>query len=136
MSFLFDGAKFLSQGIALSKGVTRGITEGHTKFLGKVIDISLSATKKTANKRTLCRLSDLFTITDQLSICEMWIYRNYIISLLQFHLCVDAVSSCSISKLKSIATRFLKEWLNLPQNANRVVLYYPGVQHFSCIKRG
>jgi len=43
ISFLFDGAKFLSQGIALSKGVTIPITEGHTKFLGKVIDISLSA---------------------------------------------------------------------------------------------
>ena len=43
VSFLFDDAKLLSQGKALSKGVTKPITEGHTKFLGKVIDISLSA---------------------------------------------------------------------------------------------
>ena len=130
VSFLFNGAKLLSQGIALSKGMTRSITDGHTKFLGKVIDVSLSATKKTASKRMLCHLTDLLTATDQLPIrgeYKMWIYRNYIISLLRFHLCVDAVSSCSISKLESIATRFLKKWLNLPRSATRVILYYPGV---------
>ena len=112
--------------------MTRSITEWHTKFLGKVTDISLSATKRTASKRMLqlCRLSDLLTATDQLPIhgeYKMWIYRNYIISLLLFHLCVDAISSCSISKLDSIATRFLKKWLNLPRSATCVVLYYPGV---------
>ena len=111
--------------------MTRSITEGHTKFLGKAIDISLSATKKTANKRMLCRLSDLLTATDSLPICEeykMWIYRNYtIISSLRFHLCVDAVSSWSISKLEFTVTRFLKKWPHLPWSATRVVLYYPGV---------
>ena len=130
ISFLFNGAKLLSQGIALSNGMTRSITEGHTKFLGKVIDISLSTTKKTASKRMLCRLSDLLTATDSLPIrgeYKLWIYRNYIISLLRFHLYVDAVSSWSISKLESIATCFLKKWLHLPRSATRVVLYYPGV---------
>ena len=85
VSFLFDGTRLLSQGIALSKGVTRPITEGHTKFLGKVIDISLSATKRTASKRMLCRLTDLLTATDSFPIrgeYKLWTYRNYIISLL------------------------------------------------------
>ena len=51
------------------------------------------------------------------------------ISLLRFHLCVDAVSSWSIAKLhlESTATCFLKIWLNLPQSATHVVLYYPGI---------
>ena len=57
----------------------------------------------------------------------MDIQKLYIILLLQFHLCVDAVSSWSISKLESFATHFLKKWLNLPRSATRVVLYYPGV---------
>ena len=52
---------------------------------------------------------------------------NYIISLLRFHLCVDTVSSWTISRLESIATRFLKKWLRLPRSASRVILYYPGV---------
>ena len=38
VSFLSDGVKLLSQGIVSSKGMTRSITDGHTKFLGKVID--------------------------------------------------------------------------------------------------
>ena len=130
VSFLFDGSKILPQGIPLSKGSTRSITAGQTKFLGKTIDISLSTTKKAANEKMITRLTDLLTATDILPIrgeYKLWIYRNYIISLLRFCLCVDAVSSCTISKLESIATRFLKKWLKLPRCASRVILYYPGV---------
>jgi len=47
ISFLFDGTKHLPQGIPLSGGTTKLITEGGTKFL---IDVSLSATKSLANK--------------------------------------------------------------------------------------
>ena len=130
VSFLFDGAKVISQGLSLSKGMTRSITERHTNFLAKIIDVSLSATKKAASKHMLRHLTDLLTATDSLPICgeyKLWIYRNYVISLLRFHQCVDAVSSWSISKLESIATCFLKKWLNLPRSATCVVLYYPGV---------
>ena len=67
-SFLFDGSKLLLQGIPLSKGSTRSITEGQTKFLGKLIDVSLSATKKAAGKRMINRLTDLLTETDLLPI--------------------------------------------------------------------
>ena len=35
--------------------------------------------------------------------------------------------SWTISRLESIATRFLKKWLRLPRSASRVILYYPGV---------
>ena len=50
VSYLFDGIKQFQNGIPLSKGTTRSIIEGGTKFLGKLIDVSLSATKKAANK--------------------------------------------------------------------------------------
>jgi len=131
VSFLFDGTKLLLQGIPLSKGSTRLITEGQTKFLGKLIDLSLNATKKTASKQMIAHLTDLLTCTDILPIhgeYKLWIYRNCIICLLRFHLCVDAGT---ISKLQSIATCFLKKWLKLPRSASRAMLYYPGVCYSS-----
>ena len=130
ISFLFDDTQVVQKGLPLSKGSTRPITEGQTKYLGKLFDVSLSATKKAASKRLINRLTDLLTATNSLPIrgeYKLWIYRKYIISLLRFHLCVDAVSNGSISKSESIATRFLKKWLNLPRSATRVILYYPDV---------
>ena len=46
ISFLFDGSRIVPKGLPLSKGTTSSITEGQTKFLGKLIDVSLSATKR------------------------------------------------------------------------------------------
>ena len=63
----------------------------------------------------IAHTTDLLTATDVLSNCneyKVWIYRNYIISLLQFCLCVDVVSGWAFSKLESIANCFLKKWLN------------------------
>jgi len=45
VSYLSDGSKIILQGISLSNGITRSIVDGGIKFLGKSIDISLSATK-------------------------------------------------------------------------------------------
>ena len=117
VSYLFDGKKCLQKGIPLSKGVTRSITEGGTKFLGKLINVSLSVTKRSANKRMVDRLTDLLSATDTLHIrgeYKLWIYRNYILSLLRFSLSVDAVTPTAISKMESMVTHYLKKWLHLP----------------------
>ena len=53
----------------------------------------------------ISHLTDLLTATDSLPIqgkYKVWICRNYIISFLQFHLCVDAVSNSSIAKLEGL----------------------------------
>jgi len=50
VSFLFDG---------LPKGATRSITEGEKKVLGKLIYVSLSATKKAANKRIIAQPTEV-----------------------------------------------------------------------------
>ena len=68
ISFLFDGTKVVQKGLPLSKGSTRPITEGQTKYLGKLLDVSLSAMKKAASKRLINRLTDLLTATDSLPI--------------------------------------------------------------------
>jgi len=41
----------MSQGIPLMGGTTKLITEGGTKFLGKLFNVSLSATKSMAYKK-------------------------------------------------------------------------------------
>ena len=117
VSYMFDGSKHLQKGIPLSKGTTHSITEGGTKLLGKLIDVSLSATKKAANKRMNTRLSQLLTVADALSICgeyKLWIYQNYIPSLLRFHLCVDAVLPSAISKNGFYCYLLLEEMAKIP----------------------
>ena len=72
------------EGIQLAGGSTRSITEGSTKFLGKSLDVSLSATKAVAKKIT-DKLSHLLSTVDTLPICgeyKLWLYRNYIISFI------------------------------------------------------
>ena len=48
-------------------------------------------------------------------------------SLLRFHLSLDAVTPGAISKMENMATRYLKKWLSLPISATRAILYYPGL---------
>ena len=75
-------------------------------------------------------LSYLLSTTDVLPIrgeYKLWLYRNYIISLLHFHLSIDAVTKGAVRKMENMATRYLKKWLGLPKSVTRAVLYYPGV---------
>jgi len=130
VSYLFDGHKLIKEGIQLSGGSTRAITDGGTKFLGKSLDFSLSATKAAAKKKMSDKLSYLLSTVDSLPIrgeYKLWLYRNYVISLLRFHLSVDAITKGTITKLENLATRYLKRWLGLPRCATRAILYYPGV---------
>ena len=58
---------------------------------------------------------------------KLWPYRNYIVSVVRFHLSVDAVTKCTITKMENMATCFLKEWLSLPRSATYAILYYLGM---------
>ena len=89
-----------------------------------------SVAKAAANKKMTDSLSQLLSATDLLPIrgeYKLWLYRNYIVSLLHFHLSVDAITKSAIGKLENLATRYLKKWLGLPRCATRALLYYPGV---------
>ena len=66
ISYLFDGSECLLKGILLSKGVTRSFTG--TKFLGKLIDVLLSATKRSANKQMVGRITESLSVTGTLHI--------------------------------------------------------------------
>ena len=43
--YLFDGHSHRKEGVQLSGGCTKSITEGGTTFLGKSLEVSLSVTK-------------------------------------------------------------------------------------------
>ena len=68
VSYPFDGSRYSQQGIELSGGITKSITEGGTKFLGKSLEVSLSATKSVANEKMCNLLSYLLSTIDVLSI--------------------------------------------------------------------
>ena len=90
----------------MSGGSTTPITDGGTKFLGKSLDISLSATKAAAKKKMTDKLSYLLSTIDTLPIrgeYKLWLYWNYVISLLRFHLSVDAISTGAITKLEKFS---------------------------------
>jgi len=78
--WMFDGHKFIREGIQLSGGSTRPITDGGTEFLEKSLDVSLSATKAAAKKKMTDKLSYLLSTVDTLPIhgeYKLWLYRNY-----------------------------------------------------------
>ena len=127
VSFLFDGNNHSDQGIELSGGVTKSITASGTKFLGKSLEVSLSVTKTVTNKKLGSLLSDLLSATDVLPVrgeYKLWLYHNYIVSLIRFHLSVDAVTKGAVTNMENVATRYLKKWLSLPRSATHAILYY------------
>ena len=67
---------------------------------------------KLANKKMINSLSLLLSATDLLQIhgkyIKLWLYRT-IVSLLHFHLSVDAITKSAVSKLENLATRYLKK---------------------------
>jgi len=67
---------------------------GATKFLGKLIGISAHTTKVASGKAMFDKFSDLLQKVDSLPIrpeYQVWIYRNYVLSNIRFHVSVDSM---------------------------------------------
>ena len=121
-TYFFDGSKHLQKRIPLSKQVTKSIT---TKFLGKLINVSLSVTKRTANNtqmgsQSYCQL---------LILCPSMESRNFgsikttlfnchisILVLMQLHLLLHQRWNFKV-------TCYLTKWLHFPKSATCVILY-------------
>ena len=67
----------------------------------------------------LLSATDVFPIKGE---NKLW---NYIIFVLGFHQCVDAVADHTNKQVESTFT--WKKWLHLPRNPTPVMLYYPGI---------
>ena len=58
---------------------------------------------------------------------KVWVYHHYIAPSFHFHLAVNVLVQSTLKKLEALATKKLKNWLNLPRNATRAILYQPKV---------
>ena len=97
VSYLFDGTRHSDNGIQLSLRMVPSF--------GKFLEVSLSATKSAANMKMCSLLSQLLFGTALLPIrgeYKLWLYRNYIVSSLRFHLSVDAVTRGAITRMESL----------------------------------
>ena len=76
ISLLYDGSKFLRDGISLLGGTTRSIVDGPTKFLGKLRDVSVHSTKVAAGKCMMDRFTALLGEVDKICLrpeYKVWI---------------------------------------------------------------
>ena len=103
-------------------GANKSTVDDPTKFLGKLIDVSVHSTKIKAGKSMI----DRFTILLTRCVCIQSTKFGFTVCLLSVFI-VDCVGPSTITKLENITTKFLKQWLQLLQSALRVILYYPGV---------
>ena len=98
----------------------------------------LPGAKATAEKKMTNKLSDLLSSVDTLPIrgeYKLWLYRNYIVSLIRFCLSVDAITNDAIRKLETLASRYLKKWLGLPRSATRTILVFVASVSRRCLER-
>ena len=74
---------------------------------GKADWSSAHATKVASGKAMFDKFSDLIQKVDSLPIrpeYQVWIYRNYVLSIIRFHLTVDGVGPSTITKMENLVT--------------------------------
>ena len=57
----------------------------------------------------------------------MWILKNFVTSVLHFHIAVERFTVISIQSTQSSALKFVKRWLNLPHNCTPGTVFHPDV---------
>jgi len=141
MILLWRRVSFLEGFLSFSGGTTKTIFDGPIKFLGKLIAVSVYSTKVAAGKAIFEKFKDLLQKVDSLPVrpeYQVWIYRNYVLSIIRFHLTVDSVGPSTITKMENLGIKFLKRWLCLPHNATCVILVsavpvYPDSVSLACL---
>ena len=116
--------------IAFSKGSTRNVASGSTKFLGHLLGKSLQASRQAASERIRKRVWDALKLVDQRPVRDkykVWIYKNYLAPSLFFLLAIDAIPESVTKSLQSSATRFNKKCLNLRTCATPTAVFHPEV---------
>ena len=94
-----------------------------TKFLGRTIGISAATTRKTASANTKQQI-DKCSIHGEYKI---WILKNFVTSVLHFHLAVERLTVSSISSAQLSVLKFVKSWLNLSRNCTPGTVFHPDV---------
>ena len=58
---------------------------------------------------------------------KIWIFKNFVSSVLHFHLAVERLTMSSIISAQSSVLKFVKNWLNLPRNCTPGTVFHPDV---------
>ena len=58
---------------------------------------------------------------------KIWILKNFVSSVLHFHLAVERFTVSSITSTQSLILKFVKSWLNLPRNCTPGTVFHPDV---------
>ena len=61
----------------------------------------------------------------------MWILKNFVTSVLHFHIVVERLTVSSVQSAQSPALRFVKQCLNLPCNCTPGTAFHPDVLDLS-----
>ena len=100
------------------------------KFLGKTIGISPTATRKLASDNIKQQILLYLQRIDNCSIrgeYKVWILKNFVTSVLHFHIAVERLTMSSIQSAQSSVLRFVKQWLNLPRNCTPGTVFHSDV---------
>ena len=99
-----------------------------TKFLCRTIGISAATTRKMASANIKQQIIPFLQRINKCSIhgeYKIWILKNFVTSVLHFHLAVDRLTVSSISSAQSSVLKFVKSWLNLPRNCTPGTVFHP-----------
>jgi len=101
-----------------------------TKFLGITIGTLLTATHKLASNSMKQKILSYLQNIDNCSIrgeYTVWILKNFLTSILHFHIAVERLSVSTITAAQSSILKFVKRWLSLTCNCMPGTVFHPGV---------
>jgi len=132
ISLNFNGHRMVSSTVfSMADGKTINICNVNcTKFLGRTIGISPTIARKTASTNMKQQIIQFLQRIDKCSIhgeYKIWILKNFVSSVLHFHLAVERLTVTSINSAQSSMLKFVKSWLNLPRNCTPGTVFHPDV---------
>ena len=101
-----------------------------TKFLGKTIGTSSLATRKLASDDMRQQILLYLQRIDDCPVrgeYKVWILKNFVTSVLHFHIAVERLSTSSTASFQSLILKSVKRWLNLPRNCTPGTVFHPDV---------
>ena len=129
ISYSFNGKSVTSDSTFQMDGLgtTQSLKSKPTKFLGKMIGFARRETQKASLSNiksillpALKRISDANVRGEY----KVWVYQNYLMPSLNFHLTVSDISRSQILNLQKVLTKNIKAWLNLPRSLTPAVLFH------------
>ena len=101
-----------------------------TKFLGRTIGVSPTIARSVASANMKPQILQFLQSIDKCSVrgeYKIWILKNFVSSVLHFHLAVERLTVSSIISAQSSVLKFVKNWLNLPRNCTPGTVFHPDV---------